>query len=305
MATVQTKVEIVLHHLSVMNAIQSFQRIALAGKSPHTKKWYSFRLDLLARFLGETRPLIDVLEVDLLAYREHLEKKQIAPDTLHGYIRAIRRLFKWLHRREVLPVNLAEDIHLPKLPKRGRKGVSDANAAKIIQAAKEHSPRDYALILFLASSSSRRRGVVELKLSHTNFDAPEPECRRVVLFEKGDKERPVFIDDETKSALIAWLKIRPAGSDYVFTTPQGKPLKPAAVSEIIDRYKSRLGLSGPCSPHQWRHRWFRKHLQNKMPLTIAAQIGGHSSTDITYKFYGQFATNELQEAYDRYHEVDG
>jgi hypothetical protein len=37
-----------------------------------------------------------------------------------------------------------------------------------------------------------------------------------------------------------------------------------------------------------------------MPLTQAAQIGGHESVQLTYQYYGQFASSELQEAYDKY-----
>jgi hypothetical protein len=59
--------------VTVLNAIRSFERLALSGKSPATKQWYSARLSLLARALGETRPLADVLEVDLFQWREGLE----------------------------------------------------------------------------------------------------------------------------------------------------------------------------------------------------------------------------------------
>lgn len=304
MSTIQTKLMVEIHHITVMNAIQSFMRIALAGKSPQTKKWYSFRLDLLARDLGETRPLIDVLEIDLLRYREKQEKKNLSPDTLHGYIRAVRRLFKWLHRRDIIPVNIAADIHLPALPKRGRKGISDEHAQMILDAARKHSKRDYAMLLFFASTSARRGGVSSLRLSDLNLDAPEPERRRVQVFEKGGKERSVFMDPPTYRALIKWLKVRPSGSDFVFVSDKGTPLKPSAVSEVIDRYKARLKIVGKCSPHQWRHRWFRRLLQAKMPIGHAAQIGGHSTIKVTHDFYGQFATGELLESFDRYHNPD-
>jgi len=109
------------------------------------------------------------------------------------------------------------------------------------------------------------------------------------------------MDDETYRAMKAWLKIRPAGSQYVFVTEKGKRLALGSIAEIIDRYKARLRITAPCSPHQWRHRWFRRMLQNKMPMGQAAQLGGHQNIKITYQFYGQFAMDELQESFDRYH----
>lgn len=290
-----------LHQVSVMHAIQSFQRIALSGKSPQTKKWYAYRLDLLARHLGETRPLIDILEVDLFQYRETLEKKKISPDTLHGYIRAARRLFRWLYNRGMISVDITSEFNLPKLPKRGKQGISDAHAAMILEAAKEHSPRDYALISFLESTNARRGGVATLQVKALNLDAPEPRCRQVKVIEKGNKERVVIMSDETIHALRAWLEIRKSRSQFVFVSDDGNPLEVNSISEIIDRYKKRLHIKARCSPHQWRHRWFRRMISNGMPLAQAAQLGGHESTNVTFQFYGQFALDELQTAYDRYY----
>lgn len=182
---IQTDQMVQVHHITVMNAVQSFQRIALSGKSPQTKKWYSYRLDLMARSLGETRLLLDVLEVDLIQYREFLERKKISPDTLHGYIRAVRRLFKWLHKRGIISADISTEVHLPKLPKRGKKGISDEHALMILEAAKAHSVRDYAMLLFFGSSSARRGGVGGLRLKDLNLSALS---RSVVKFKFLKKE---------------------------------------------------------------------------------------------------------------------
>lgn len=286
--------------VTVWNAIQSFQRLALSGKSPATKQWYAARLSLLARSLGETRPLADILEVDLFLWRERLEKSNLAPDTLHGYIRAARRLFHWLLKRGIVEVDLVQDLHLPRLPRRGKRGISDHHARLILDEAKRWSVRDYAMLLFFASTSARRGGVAELRMSDLQLDLPEPTCRRVTVYEKGGKQRVVFMDGETLSALRAWLLVRPGRSEFVFVSNAGKRLNVNSISEVIDRYKRRLGIVGQCSPHQWRHRWFRRILENRMPLTQAAQLGGHESVQLTYQYYGQFASEELQEAYDKY-----
>jgi len=290
-----------IHQVTVQNAVATFQRIALQGLSSETKRWYRCRLSLIAQALGETRNLSDVLEIDLIRLREKWESKNLAPDTLHGYIRALRRLFRWLHKYDVLSVDLTRNIPLPKLPKRGRSGISDKHADMILEAAKAWSVRDYAMLLVFATTSARRGGVAGLKLSDLHINEPEPLCRQLQVFEKGQKERTVIMDDVTLSALRAWLAVRPKGSEFVFVSAKGKPLNANGVSEVIDRYKKKLGIVGRCSPHQWRHRWFRRLLLNRMPITQAAQLGGHESIGITYQFYGQFAVGELQEAYDKYH----
>jgi site-specific recombinase XerD len=297
----ETKQLVQVHHVTVMHAIQSFLKIALQGKSPHTKKWYSFRLDVMARALGETTPLMNIQEIDLIRYRDFLERKSIAPDTLHGYIRAARRLFKWLYKRGMISADITTEFTLPKLPKRGKKGIADNHAALILEDARRHSARDYALISFLESTGCRRGGLSSLRLDALNLTDSPPKDRRVQVIEKGNKQRTVFMSEAAAEAVRAWLNVRVSNSQYVFTSEKGKPLNSNGISEVIDRYKKRLGIKSPCSPHQWHHRWFRKLISKRMPLAQAAQIGGHTNTNITFTFYGQFATDELQEAFDRYY----
>jgi integrase/recombinase XerD len=191
---------------------------------------------------------------------------------------------------------------LPKLPRHGRSGIKDEHAVMILEAARERSVRDYAMLLVFATTSARRGGVARLKLSHLHTDEPEPFCRQIQVIEKGGQERTVMMDDLTLDALRAWLAVRPSESEFVFVTRTGQPLKVDSVSSVLGRYKKRLGIVGRCSPHQWRHRWFRRLLANRMPLVQAAQLGGHKSVTVTYEFYGQFAMGELQEAYDKYHQ---
>lgn len=296
-----TLVNIEISEITVMHAITTFQRVALQGLSPETKRWYRCRLSLIAGALGETQRLYKVLDIDLIRLREKWEKQNLSPDTLHGYIRAMRRLFRWLFQRGLVTIDLVQDIPLPKLPKRGRRGISDENAMLIMESARQRSVRDYAMLRVFASTSARRGGVAGLKLQDLRTHEQEPYCRQIQVVEKGGKQRTVIMDNETLRALKAWLEIRPSGSEYVFVSNAGKPLNANSISEVIDRYKQRLGIAGPCSPHQWRHRWFRRVLSNRMPLTQAAQLGGHENTAITYQFYGQFAVDELQEAYDKYH----
>lgn len=290
-----TLVTVEVSQVTLTHAITSFLRIYCAGKSDETKKWYKARLRLLAQDIGQHKPLSELLEVDLIQWREQQEQKKLAPDTLHGYIRAIRKLFKWCHQRGLISANLAADLNLPQLPKTGRKGITDHDAALILAAARQHSARDYAMLLFFAATSCRRGGVAHLKIPDLNLQE-----RTARVIEKGLKERTVVMDQETTAALIAYLDTRPGASEFVFVSTQGHPLQADAISEIIDRYKHRLSIQGRVSPHQWRHRWFRLMLKNKMPIAQAAQLGGHENVNITFRYYGQFAMDELKEAYDKY-----
>ncbi|MFZ5821643.1 MAG: tyrosine-type recombinase/integrase [Chloroflexota bacterium] len=281
-------------------AVASFLAAQTAEKSPQTRLWYAARLNLLAQSLGGDRPLESVLECDLIAWSVTVNQSNLAPDTKHGYIRAARRFCHWLYQRDLVPMDLARDLRLPHLPPRARKGISDENARAILEAARDH-PRDYSLLLFLESTNARRGGIADLRLGDLDLNAPPPLNRRATVREKTG-ERVVIMSPTCLATLLKWLPLRRSITDHIWhNETTGAPLLPSGISEILKRYKERLGLSGPCSPHQWRHRWCRARLQAGMPLAQVSQLAGHKSVLVTSSFYGVFALDELAQAYDRYY----
>lgn len=282
-------------------AIETFLNIETAELADETKAWYKNRLYAFQKFMGKNRNIVSVLEVDLLNYHAHLKNKKLSPDTRHGHIRILHRFFRFLLRREILPIDISKDLKLPRLPKRAKKGLSEKNVILILAAAKKN-PRDYALLNFLESTSSRRGGIANLKISALNLDSAEPYCRRATIHEKGNQDRTVVMSKETLKAIKKYLNVRSSKSDSVFINDRGKPLTVWGVTEILERYKRKLKIDEPVSPHQWRHRWCRKRIQEHMPLKQVSQLAGHKSITVTADFYGTFAVDELAEAFDRYYE---
>ena len=204
-----------------------------------------------------------------------------------------------------MPVDISADLTMPKLPRQGRKGISEANLTAILEAAKG-SLRDYALLRFLESTGVRRGGIEDLRLSDLDLDNPDERLRRrATVREKGEKERTVIMSREALRALLVWLEARPdVPYDHVFLGHSpGQPwhdLSVEGISGILSRYPRRLGIVGACSPHQWRHRWAHHRLHKGMELSQVSQLLGHEDVAITVRFYGQFTVDQLQEAYDRY-----
>jgi site-specific recombinase XerD len=296
---------------TISDAISTFLEIELVIASPQTVKWYERRLSLFKKAIGD-KVISEIGEEDLWNWYKDLRIRvkqgagripgEISINTQHGYIRAVRRLFKWLYDRNILAKNLARDLKLPKLPKNGKKGISEKDVQVLLLATKVNK-RDYALLRFIESTGCRRGGVADLRMSDLSLDADEPFCRRATIREKGGKERSVFMSVDALQAMKAWLAERNSCSDYVFINSKfpNRGLVPYSVSEIITRYKKQAGITGKVSPHQWRHRLGRKLTQAGMPLGLVSQVLGHSSVVVTNDFYGIFAVNELQKAMDKYY----
>lgn len=296
--------------ITLGNSVSTFLETDLLGDSAANVRWYRARLRLFVAAMGADRDLGSITERDLIVWYKSLEERTeaepptLSVDTLHGYIRAVRRLFKWLYQRRVTVTELWPVLKLPTLPEQERKGINDANCTKLVEAARNSSVRDIAILLLIRDSGARRGGVASLKLTDLSIDEPEPNCRRVTVHEKGKRVRKVFITPEALDALLAWMAVRNSPTQYIFVDQRphknGCGLKPGAISQMIGRYKQKLGLVGPCSPHQWRHRFARVRIIDGMPLNLVSKMLGHKSITVTAKYYGNLMVDELQNVYDEH-----
>lgn len=312
--------------VTIGQAVEAFLRMEAVKWSDETAIWYRRRLGDMTNSLGAERSLADLMETDVstwfvemsergVRYAGGLSRPEVkgglSPFTLHGYVRASKRFFRWLYKNGTLAVDLGEALKSPKLPRHYKKGISEANVRAILDAARSNV-RDYALITFIESTGVRRGGAESLQLSDLNLDASAPLCYRVTVREKGDKERTVIMSSEACSAVRSWLEERAAlgireGSVFLAQSPgqNWHPIKDVGISEVIDRYKKRLFLTGPCSPHQFRHRWCRRMLENGMPLGQVSLLAGHADVKVTMDFYGGFSIDELQSSYQKFYRKPG
>ena len=279
--------------MQLAEAVERFLRSLDGVKSAATVKWYHRRLSALAAFLGQ-QETADVTTDDLRRWRATYNGR-VSVWTLHGYVRAVRRLFRWLVDEGLLTDSPARRLELPRLPEEPRKGISDNDRDKIIEAARQTGPRDYALVLFLADTLCRVGGLVGLRVFDLDLDAGE-----ALVHEKGDKSRTVFILDDTVDALRAWLKERgDPGSHYVFTGKKGR-LSTWGIYQILERLAKSADVKRNWNPHNWRHGGARGMLQRGASLGHVSQILGHSGIDVTNRFYGTFARSELKAAHRKY-----
>lgn len=304
---------------TLSQALSTFVEIGQVGKSASTVTWYKKRLGDLVIHLGANVPLVSVMLADLMDWIATLENKSViyggnstrplesgglSIHTIHGYIRSTRHFFKWLYDNGVIPDNPAANLKLPKLPRTAKPGIAEGDLRKILGLARGNV-RDYAVLRFLEATGCRLSGIVSLKFDSLNLDEEEPNRRRVLVREKGDKDRTVFLTPGALDALLDWLAVRPA-VDYphVFLGKSpGQMWHPFTVSGVYGicrRYAKRTGVTKNWSPHQYRHRFARRLLQQGLGLSQVSQIMGHESVEITVRFYGQFAVGQLQDGYDRF-----
>lgn len=262
--------------------------------APATIAWYRRRLAPLLASVGH-RSVSRLTLDDLRSWRAEVCRRPLSPWTVHGYVRAARRLFAWMVEEGHLKLSPAARLELPPLHYEPAKGISAGDLHKIIATA--HSePRDYALCLFLADTGARVGGVAGLQVCDLDF-----QTGRALVREKGSKARVVYLTRRSCHALRAYLGGRSSGPVFLGTRGRGsEPLQAGGIYQVIRRLATRAGVTGRWNPHAWRHGAARSWLKAGANLAQVAQLLGHSDVSVTVKFYGAFVDEELKAAHRKY-----
>lgn len=265
----------------------------------HDDEIESIRLDRLRAFRAS---LFDRQERYASAPQRPRKEGGLSMWTINTHIRITRLFFRWLAAEGHLPANPAERLQVPDIGNEPPRAIGEVDLHRMFDAART-SPRDFALLLFLADSGCRIGGVTGLTLGDLDLEA-----RTALVREKGkkgrQKVRAVFFTEPTCIALSAWLQERstlPGASrtDRVFVGHKG-PLTANGIYQIVARVGAAAGIAGRCNPHSFRHGLARALLENGCDLARVSQILGHADVRVTARFYGVFTQEELAEAHARY-----
>lgn len=303
--------------MRLIDALEDFYLSMDGVKSPKTVIWYRQKLFSLSVALGDcdleevTLRMLRRWRADLASmdqtYIDHHNRAPkegaMSPLTLHGYVRACKRFFKWCEEEGFLTEDVAHRLELPPKPKAVRKGIKEAARDKIISAA-ESSPRDLALVLFLADTACRAAGVAGLKLDDLDITFGV-----AIVHEKGKggnkKAREVYFQGRTKRALEEWLRVRPeCDNPYVFlgigrggVNKKNHKLTVSGIYQALKRLAKKAGVPNDWNPHNWRHGAARGMIKNGASLIEVSQILGHSSVQVTGDIYGVLGEDELKESH--------
>lgn len=283
-----------------MNKLQTAVEGFLVGQagevSESTRRWYRRRLGDFCAFAGPA-DLNEITPGVLRAYRAHLVERAMSPHSVHGYQRAVRRLFSWLMDEGMVDRNVARDVPLVKLPHQVPKALSDDDLDRLLTHLPCEDVRDRAIVLLLADTGCRVGGLCGLTLEAVDL---ENRCASVV--EKGQRGRRVYFTEMTAETLALYLSVRPVSqSDALFLSKSGTALTTNGVRLMLERVGRRAGVKGRCNAHSFRHAFARSFLRNGGNLAALGRILGHTpGSTVTARYYAVWDDRELQEYHDRY-----
>lgn len=189
--------------------------------------------------------------------------------------------------------NPAYLIQQPKIPYKAPVALSKEEAQQLLSAANSGSYcrstftklRNLAIVRLFINCGLRRNELISLCADDVNL-----ETGKILVHGKGNKERIVYMNSNTKTALQDYLQHIPKPlniSGKLFITQTGRPMQNAEINDLFSTLYKYAGLNDKnYGVHTLRKTCATLMHQNKVDLKTIRDILGHSDIKTTMHYIG-------------------
>ena len=230
--------------------------------------------------------------------RETLKKK-----TQNYYLIALRSFLKYLRKRGVESY-APERIELAKVSERTIDLLKAQDLQRLLAAPDSDSLkalRDKAILELFFSTGLR---LSELCSLSRDIDLGRDE---ISVRGKGEKVRVVFLSDDAKRAIAAYLKKRKDMDDALFVQESKRTredgsirLTPRSIERMVKYYAAKAGIMDKVTPHVLRHSFATDLLYNGADIRSVQMMLGHSNISTT-QIYTHITDSELRNVHKKFH----
>lgn len=277
--------------------------------SMHTLAAYDHDVSGFLGFLVEhrggapnERMLAKLTPADIRAYITVRRSDGLSPRSVRRALSAIRSFFRNLTREGILENPAPRAVRGPRVPKHLPRPLSEDDATRTLDEAGTHeiewlAGRDLALLTLLYGAGLRISEALSLKRA----DVPLGDT--LTILGKRQKERVVPILPVVREAVDRYVSLVPFGGGNggpLFLSRRGNPMSAREAQSLMQRLRSRLGLSETATPHALRHSFATHLLANGGDLRSVQELLGHASLSST-QVYTDIDTKRLMDVYAKAH----
>ncbi|MHB0922662.1 MAG: tyrosine-type recombinase/integrase [Bellilinea sp.] len=269
------------------------------GKSARTITAYRQDIGRFAEWFAAVnrQPLTPdlVTGYDLRAYREHsIQTERVSAATWNRRRASLAQLCNWARQagylvydpfQGVLPMGEVELA--PRWLNRSDQGRVMRQVERLANTAttaawQKQAARDQAMFALMRQCGLRVGELVALNLEDITLG--ERSGSVVIRRGKGDKRRVVPLNSEARLVLGRWLDLRgPGGSGEPVFNGKGTT---RLTTRTVERRVADIGrMAGvDITPHQLRHTFLKRMVENGVPVTDAQTLAGHSRIETTRRY---------------------
>lgn len=205
-------------------------------------------------------------------------RKKLTPKTVTCHLQTIRLFFDFLIDEGMKMINPVARISI-RLPKPLPRHLKDRDVERLLSIVTGR--RDKAMFMVML-----RCGLRVEEVSRLTMNALELKRNRLFIAHgKGDKDRVVYISKDAKSAIEAYLAIRPKakGLFLVEKGPRtGTPISVRGIQKRIEYYARVSGVDVSC--HSLRHTFATELLNADADISTIQDLLGHTHITTTQRY---------------------
>ena len=267
-------------------------------------------------------------------------KKNVSIRTALDYTEPLRLSLSWAIDEKMIPINPLANVHLPKVPKRQQRILSDSDVEELISVASGEArrTREFRIPLLLALYGGlRREECAGLTWDMIDFDRNRITVREVITMTPDGKEHwkdpktdlssrtismPAFVMAELRTEYSKFLRrtnvhtLQHNPRHRVCVSSTGDPYSLKSYSHPVlrlireinaQREKQNLPRMPEASFHDLRHTHAAMLIRRGIQPKIISERLGHVSIKITMDLYGYLMPglqDVVADIFDQEHPVD-
>ena len=218
---------------------------------------------------------------------------------------SLRSFFKFLHKQEYLPTNVAALVDIPKLYEKAIIRLEPNEVADLLDMAENgegltdgqkryHTAtkmRDVAILTLFLGTGIRISELVGIDIGDVDFDNDA-----FVVTRKGGSEDILNFGEEVHRALADYLDAReqlsplPGHERALFLSMQMRRITARAVENLVKKYAKIAAPLKKITPHKLRSTYGTMLYHETEDIYLVADVLGHKDVNTTRKHYA--ATSE-------------
>jgi integrase/recombinase XerD len=283
-------------------SLKNYTKRTLAIRHHSIKKF----LDYLSKEAVEkttdiNKKIVDNYSMRLLLTKSKGRNKPYSAQTRIRLLIDVKNFLHFLCKQDIILSNPAENIELPKLPRRISRDIPSLEEIdRLIASIDKTSPegiRDTAIIETLYGTGIRANEIVKLEVNDIDFE------KRFIAIRQGKfgKDRTVPINKTALDWIKEYLSVRKeTGTSVLFLSSAGSQLKIGHIRKIVSLYAKKAGIKKHLIPHSFRYACATHMLRNGADIRYIQELLGHEYLSTT-QGYTKVIKNDLKRMIRKFH----
>lgn len=272
------------------------------GKAAKTIESYVNDVKGFQSYLQEKLKDIPVLSrFSFVRYKEHLMKEGYAVSTINKKINSLKVYNDFLRTKGHLSesfIQLRRDrIKIAAGSEDNVDALSDEQVEQLlfyVENGKKVSPRNKLIVYLLLYTGVRVSELVGIKIVDIDFLTSQ-----LTVIGKGGKRREIGLRQDVLQLVRDYMKEERSvsnfsHSDYLLVSQRAEKMHRDAVRDWLAKISKELGFK--LHPHLFRHTFCTRLLKKGVDLTTVSKLAGHSTVNMTARFYIQTTKQEKMDA---------